>query len=77
MSLKLSDTRVYAPQILARLGTTAHFCEVVVPCLRIKEGADPAEFGAEFGDVVAHSRGTEQVHRLLRVLDHCRATERK
>ena len=25
MSLKLSDTRVYAPQIRARLGTTAHF----------------------------------------------------
>ena len=29
LSLKLSDTRVYAPQILARLGTTTHFCEVV------------------------------------------------
>jgi len=29
-SLKLSDTRVYTPQIRARLGTTAHFCEVVV-----------------------------------------------
>ena len=26
----LSDTRVYEPQIRARLGTTAHFCEVVV-----------------------------------------------
>ena len=25
MSLKLSDTRVYEPQIRARLGTTAHF----------------------------------------------------
>ena len=30
LSLKLSDTRVYAPQIRARLGTTAHFFEVVV-----------------------------------------------
>ena len=30
LSLKLSDTRVYEPQIRARLGTTAHFCEVVV-----------------------------------------------
>ena len=30
LSLKLSDTRVYAPQIRARLGTTTHFCEVVV-----------------------------------------------
>jgi len=27
LSLKLSDTRVYEPQIRARLGTTAHFCE--------------------------------------------------
>jgi len=25
LSLKLSDTSVYAPQIRARLGTTAHF----------------------------------------------------
>ena len=30
MSLQLSDTRVYEPQIRARLGTTAHFCRVVV-----------------------------------------------
>jgi len=30
MSLKLSDTRVDEPQIRARLGTTAHFCRVVV-----------------------------------------------
>jgi len=29
LSLKLSDTRVYEPQIRARLGTTAHFCK---PC---------------------------------------------
>jgi len=28
LSLKLIDTRVYAPQIRARLGTTAHFCRV-------------------------------------------------
>ena len=26
LSLKLSDRRVYGPQIRARLGTTAHFC---------------------------------------------------
>ena len=31
LSLKLSDIRVYEPQIRARLGTTAHFCEVVTP----------------------------------------------
>ena len=29
LRLKMSDTRVYEPQIRARLGTTAHFCEVV------------------------------------------------
>ena len=28
LSLKLSDTRVYEPQIRARLGTTAHFWKV-------------------------------------------------
>jgi len=32
LSLKLSDTRVYEPQIQARLGTTAHFCKVVDDC---------------------------------------------
>ena len=30
LSLKLSDIRVYEPQIRARLGTTAHFCRVAV-----------------------------------------------
>jgi len=30
LSLQLSDTRVYEPQIRARLGTTAHLCKVVV-----------------------------------------------
>ena len=34
LSLQLSDTRVYEPQIRARLVTTAHFCEVVVLALR-------------------------------------------
>jgi len=37
-SLKLSDTRVYEAQIRARLGTTAHICEVVV----LKLSAVPA-----------------------------------
>jgi len=31
LSLKLSDTRVYAPQVRAHLGTTAHLCKVVQP----------------------------------------------
>jgi len=30
LSLELSDTRVYEPQVRSRLGTTTHFCEVVV-----------------------------------------------
>ena len=30
LSLKLSDTRLYEPQLKARLGTTAHVCEMVV-----------------------------------------------
>ena len=34
LSLRLSDTRVYEPQIRAGLGTTAHFCKVVVLKLR-------------------------------------------
>ena len=34
LSLELSDTRVCAPQIRASLGTTAHFCKVVVLELR-------------------------------------------
>jgi len=37
LSLKLSDTRVYAPQIRALLGTDSHFCEVVV--LKLRTGA--------------------------------------
>ena len=31
---ELSDTKVYEPQIRARLGTTAHLCKVVVLKLR-------------------------------------------
>jgi len=31
LSLKLSDTRVYGPQIRARLGTAAHFQTLVTP----------------------------------------------
>jgi len=35
-SLKLRDTRVHEPQTRARLGTTAHFCKVVVLKLRAR-----------------------------------------
>jgi len=33
-SLELSDTKVYWPQTLALLGTSSHFCEVVILKLR-------------------------------------------
>ena len=33
-SLELSDTQVYEPEIRARLGTAAHFCEPVF-CLAV------------------------------------------
>ena len=36
LSLKLTDTRVYEPQIRARLGTTVQFCKaVVLPCINL------------------------------------------
>ena len=38
LGLELSDKRVYAPQMRARLGTTAHFCQVVVLELRAHHG---------------------------------------
>ena len=37
-SLELSYTKVYEPLIRARLGTAAHFCEVVVLKLRTVPG---------------------------------------
>ena len=40
LSLKMSDTRVYEPQIRARLGTAAHFCRVVVLKLRTVQVTD-------------------------------------
>jgi len=54
LSLKLSDTRVYEPQLRARLGTTAHFCRVVVLELRTA-GAIPPMMGwaAVTGDLSA------------------------
>jgi len=39
----LSDTKVYEPSIRARLGTAAHFCEVVV--LKLRTGPLPREQG--------------------------------
>ena len=35
LGLRLSDTRVYEPQIRARLGTAAYFCKVV--CAQLDE----------------------------------------
>jgi len=41
VSLKLRDTRVYAPQIRARLGTTAHFCNTS-PLQEVATAPSPA-----------------------------------
>jgi len=38
LRLKLSDTRVYGPQIRARLGTTTYLCEVVVGSKKVRRG---------------------------------------
>ena len=45
LSLHLSDTRVYEPQIRARLGTTTHLCEVVVLKLRAVPGGERDQHG--------------------------------
>jgi len=46
-SLEWSDAKVYEPSIRARLGTAAHFCEVVVLKLRqvVKREPLPNEAG--------------------------------
>ena len=41
-SLKLSDTRVYEPQLRARLGSTAHLCQVV----SLAWGREASELGS-------------------------------
>ena len=43
LSLKLRKTRVYEPQIRARLVTTAHFCEALILKLR----AVPVEYNSQ------------------------------
>jgi len=40
LSLKLSDSRAYEPQIRARIVTTAHFCEVVGTGRRGQDGKE-------------------------------------
>ena len=46
LSLKLTDTRVYGPQIRARLVTAAHLCGVVVRKLRaVRVGQCPLTLG--------------------------------
>jgi len=45
LSLKLSETRVYEPQIRARLGTTAHICKVVA----VKSGERVSNFSIRRG----------------------------
>jgi len=43
LSLKLSDTRVYEPQIRARLRTTAHFCRVSALTFSLSDGSRAGE----------------------------------
>jgi len=40
LSLKLSDTRIYEPQIRARLGITAQFCNAGVLTLQVLDAMD-------------------------------------
>ena len=47
LSLKLNDTRVYEPQIRARLGTIAHFCKVVVGMTFSNTSPPPNQLGEE------------------------------
>jgi len=49
LRLKLSDTRVYAPQIRARLGTTAHFCQGGTDLVGAHGLGDEAERGVIVG----------------------------
>ena len=62
LSLKLSDTRDYEPQIRARLGATAHCCNVVVPKLRAVSpaGAVPDQRNGPGRRAEGESRSVEQ-----------------
>jgi len=46
-SLEMSDTKVYEPQIRARLGTAAHFCKVFVLKLFPLQGRHPRATAAD------------------------------
>ena len=74
LRLKLSDTRVYEPQIRARLGTTAHFCEVVVLKLRaIQLKHTPSWAGSGAGVEPAppdEGRDHDRLLRRLHLLPH-------
>ena len=65
LSLKLSDTRVYEPQIRALLGTASHFCEVIVLKLRT-EGHRVA------GDSNYH--GARPVHLIITMIQWIRTS---
>jgi len=57
LSLKLGDTRVYEPQIRARLGTTANFCEVVVGTMEAAHGSRVRSSGFRLGWGLLQSTG--------------------
>ena len=59
-SLEFSDAKVYEPKTRALLGTTSHFCELVVhrvelPCPQLSGGNPPYKFGHD----KAHARTHE------------------
>ena len=61
-SLELRDTNVYEPSIRARLGTAAHFCEVVVlKCVARVAGTATAR-GARGRSALTHSLSLSLTH---------------
>jgi len=68
-TLKLCDTRVYAPQIRARLGTTSHFCKVVVaqPLYRTLQKRKALPFSPHGWRADAVRRACRRTHPL----SHC------
>ena len=73
LRLKLSDTRVYAPQIRTRLGTTAHFCEAQVVVLNFLSGgyrrADSRADAEDDGRSEGHGGGESSSLLSLQVLE--------
>jgi len=74
LGLKLSDTSVYAPQIRARLGTTAHFCRVVVLKLRAhlrtpRSFPEPTPYNGN-----SNSHGARPIHQIISMIKWIRTS---